>query len=79
MLVKQLFYSPKDLAIIFDMSLRQVYSHAHRNSPGFPAPKMIGNGRKRTIRFCIEETTRLATKWREDKADEEWCKGKENR
>jgi len=63
MQAKQLFYSPKDVAIIFDMSTRQVYFHAHRCSPGFPQPKMIGTGRKRTMRFGIEQTMQCATTW----------------
>ena len=60
MLVKQLFYSPKDVAIIFDMSVRQVYRHAHNHSPGFPRPFMIGLGRRRTMRFWIAETDQCA-------------------
>ena len=66
MQAKQLFYSPKDVAIIFDMSPRQVYFHAHRGSPGFPTPKMIGIGRKKTMRFCIEQTMQCATTWRRE-------------
>ena len=63
MQVKQLFFSPKDVAIIFDMSVRQVYYHAHNGSEGFPRPKLIGQKRK-FMRFCIEETQKCATDWR---------------
>jgi len=63
MQAKPLFYSPKDVAIIFDMSVRQVYFHAHRGSPGFPEPKLIGSGRKKTMRFGIAETMQLANNW----------------
>ena len=66
MVIERLFYSPKDVATIFDMSVRQVYSHAHRKSPGFPQAKFIGEGRKRTIRFCIQETMLCASKWRNE-------------
>lgn len=66
MQVKQVFYSPKDLAIIFDMTVRQVYFHAHRGSEGFPVPKMIGTGRKKTMRFSIEDTQNCVSSWRDD-------------
>ena len=65
MLVKQLFLSPKDVAIIFDMSVRQVYYHAHHQSCGFPRPKLIGDKRK-FMRFCIEETKECANDWRDE-------------
>lgn len=63
MQVKKLFYSPKDIAIIFDLSVRQVYYHAHHKSYGFPRPKIIGDKRK-FMRFCIEETERCLTDWK---------------
>ena len=69
MQIKQLFYSPKDVAIIFDMSVRQVLHHAHKQSDGFPRPKLIG-GKKKAYRFCIDETHKCANDWKERIVDE---------
>ena len=64
MVVTRLFYTPKDVAIIFDMSIRQVYRHAKHRSPGFPEAKRIGVGPRPIVRFDIQETMKCASMWR---------------
>lgn len=64
MKVERQFYSPKDVATIFDMTIRQVYRHAKARSQGFPQPLSIGNSRKKTLRFNIADTMQCAVKWR---------------
>ena len=68
MQVKQVFYSPKDVAIIFDMSVPQVLRYARKKAAGFPRGKQIGDKRKQW-RFNIEETMQCAVHWKEDEED----------
>lgn len=64
MQVKQLFLSPKDVALIFNMSVWQVINHAKKQSIGFPRAKII-YGERNQYRFDIAEVNRCITQWRE--------------
>lgn len=55
MVPKKMFLSSREVALVFNVSLRTVQKHAKRGTKLFPRGYYIGEGKRPLLRFRIED------------------------